>query len=177
MSNQAFVAAFFASVVMAGCQSPDTSRAPATSPIAISDQQKEAAKQAIAGRIDEIIRGASQLNVDAAARPYSSDPGFRIVNPDGSIADFQTMKRSQEEAFKTMASMSFTTTREDFTFLSSELVICTWTGTSEFELKTGEKMKIDPYVGSMVFRKEGAEWKIIYAHETAAAPVAVDRGR
>ena len=51
--------------------------------------------------------------------------------------------------------------------------MCTWTGSSEFELKTGEKMKIEPYVGSMLFRKQKNEWNIVYAHETTVPPVEV----
>jgi hypothetical protein len=31
-------------------------------------------------------------------------------------------------------------------------------------------MKIDPYLGSMTFKKKDNVWQIIYAHETAAAP-------
>lgn len=35
-------------------------------------------------------------------------------------------------------------------------------------------MKIDPYVGTMIFKKNDNEWKIIYAHETTAMPVIVE---
>ncbi len=71
------------------------------------------------------------------------------------------MKRSQEEAFKTLASMNSRTIRQDFTFLSKDLVTCTWIGSNEFQLKTGEKMKIEPYIGSLLFRRKVTEWKII----------------
>jgi len=50
-------------------------------------------------------------------------------------------------------------------------------GRSEFALKTGERMQIDPYIGSMTFRREGTEWKIIYAHETAGQPVPMTAGK
>jgi hypothetical protein len=52
--------------------------------------------------------------------------------------------------------------------------MCTWTGKNEFELKTGDKMKIEPYVGSMLFEKKNHEWKIIYAHESSAQPVKLE---
>jgi hypothetical protein len=35
----------------------------------------------------------------------------------------------------------------------------------------------EPYVGSMTFRKEGTEWTIVYAHETAGQPVTVHAGK
>lgn len=81
------------------------------------------------------------------------------------------MKNAQTEAFKTLASMNFKTIKQDFTFLTKDLIICTWTGENEFELKSGEKMKINPYVGTMIFSKTDNEWKIIYAHETTSAPI------
>lgn len=140
----------------------------------IAEGEKEIARKAISERIDEIIKAAKELDVDAALKPYSSDADFRIVNPDASVTDFQTMKNAQAEAFKTLAALNFRTIKQDFTFLTKNLVICTWTGSNEFELKTGEKMKIDPYVGTMIFRETGNEWKIIYAHETTAAPVTIE---
>ena len=81
------------------------------------------------------------------------------------------MKNEQTAFFGTVKSMRFTTVKGDFQFLSKDLVICTWTGKNEFELKRGGKMKIDPYAGSMLFSKKNYEWKIIYAHESSAQPV------
>ena len=123
----------------------------------ISSDQKETIKKEISERIDEIIKGANELNADIALQPYSNDSSFRIVNPDASVADYQTMKNEQTAFLKTVRQMSFTTVKEDFQFLSNSLVICTWTGKNEFELKSGEKMKIDPYVGTMVFSKKNKE--------------------
>ena len=141
---------------------------------AITLDEKEVIEKAISEKIDEIIKGAKALDVDAAAKPYAAIPEFLIVNPDGTVTDLQTMKNTQTEGFKSLESMNFTTLKKQFTFLSKNIVICTWTGSNEFELKTGEKMKIDPYVGSLVFKKMDGEWKIVYAHETTAAPILVN---
>ena len=139
----------------------------------ISPDRKEAITKEISDRIDLIIKGANELNADVASQPYSNDNSFRIVNPDASVSDYQTMKNDQTAFLKTVKQMSFTTVKEDFQFLSNSLVICTWTGKNEFELKSGEKMKIDPYVGTMLFSKKNKEWKITYAHESTASPVAI----
>ena len=140
----------------------------------ISTTEKESIEKAISAQINEVIKGSKALDVDAASKPYADNAKFRIVNPDGSVTDFQTMKNAQSEAFKTLASMNFITVKKEFTFLSKDIVICTWTGTNEFELKSGEKMKIDPYIGTLIFKKTNNEWKIIYAHETTAAPILVN---
>lgn len=168
---------FFASclfvtfLIVGGCQDIDTSQTASTEETEITASEKEIAQKAITARIDEIIAGANNLDVAAAVQPYSTDPEFKIVNSDGSVSDLETMKRVQEEGFNSLASMNFKTIKQDFTFLAKDLVMCTWTGSNEFELKTGEKLKIEPYVGSLLFRNENNEWKIIYTHETAAPAV------
>ena len=136
-----------------------------------SADEEETAKKEIAGRIEEIIEGGKKLDIDAAIKPYDDSDAFRLVTPDGRVTDYATMKKEQLEFSKQLTSLLFTTVKQDFNLLSKTLLLCTWTGTNEFELKTGERFKIDPYVGSMLFSKTGGEWKIIYAHESAAPPV------
>lgn len=162
-----------ASVLLFSCQTNESKKTDVTQAAEWSSDEKEIARKEISARIDEIIKGAKELNADAALEPYSNDPDFKIVSPDASVADFTTMKHVLTESFQTLASLNFATIQQDFTFLEKDLVMCTWTGMNEFQLKTGEKMKIDPYVGSMLFRRKDNIWKIIYAHETAAIPVTV----
>ena len=166
-------ATLFASILLFGCKNSGEPRKATQEKTEMSSEEKETAKREISARVDEIVKGANSLNVDAAIKPYSNEADFKIVNPDASLADYQTMKNTQNEAFKTLASMNFKTIKQDFTFLETDLVMCTWTGSNEFELKSGEKMKIEPYVGSMLFRKRNNEWSIVYAHETAAPPVTI----
>jgi len=141
--------------------------------VELTADEKGAIKKNILNRIEDIIQGAKELNVEKAASVYSNDPEFRIVNPDGTVTDFETMKKVQSEGFKGLKSLNFTTTKQDFTFLANDLVMCTWTGKNEFELTTGEKMKIEPYVGSLLFKNNAGVWEIIYAHETTAATTLV----
>jgi hypothetical protein len=152
------------------CQSNDAQQPSPASSTELSLNERESIKKDISGRIEEIIQGAKALNIEAALAPYSNDPEFKIVNPDATVTDFAKMKHLQTESFKLLTSMDFTTMKQDFTFLANDLVMCTWTGKNEFALKTGEKMKIEPYVGSMLFHKKENTWAIIYAHETAAPP-------
>lgn len=77
------------------------------------------------------------------------------------------MKEANAESFKQLGLMKFVTKNEKFRFLTKNKVLVTWYGQNEFELKTGEKMEIKSYLGTMLFKKIGNEWKIIYAHESA----------
>ena len=164
----------FSSVLLFSCRSNENRNTADTQKTELSASEKEVAKKEISGQINEIINGVKELNAEAALKPYSNDPDFKIVSPDASVTDFTKMMKVQTESFNSVKSMSFTTVNEDFRFLSKDLIMCTWTGKNEFELKTGEKMKIEPYVGSMLFSKKDNEWKIIYAHESSAQPVKVE---
>lgn len=166
-------AIFSAFLLFTGCNFNSEGNVPSPEKAGMTDSEKETAKKEITARIDEIIRGANQLNVEAALNPYANEESFKIVNPDASVTDYPTMKQMQAEAFETLKSMNFKTIKQDFTFLEEDLVMCTWTGSNEFEMTNGEKMKIEPYVGSMLFRNRNNKWDIIYAHETTAAPVPV----
>ena len=161
-------------LLLFSCKTNDNKNEVDTQTTELSATEKEVAKKEISGRINEIIKGVKELNAEAALKPYSNDPDFKIVSPDGSETDFKKMMKVQTESLHSVKSMSFTTIKEDFKFLSKNLIMCTWTGKNEFELKSGEKMKIDPYVGSMLFSKKDNEWKIIYAHESSAQPVKVE---
>lgn len=161
--------------VLMSCQNSapeQSSTAPDSTSLSASAEAE--AKKAISAQIKEIIKGSILLNADSALKPYADIPEFKIVNPDGSVMGYADMHRYQTEAFATLTAMKFETVKEEFTFLTKDMVICTWIGKNEFTLKTGDKMQTDPYVGSMTFKKINGVWKIIYAHETSAPPVIVE---
>ena len=167
-----FMTIILALTLFTACRNSDHSMKKAEDKELTTDE-KEVIKKAISKQIDVVIQGAKELNVDKAASVYSDDVEFKIVNPDATVSDFANMKKVQAESFKGLKSLNFMTIEQDFTFLSKDLVICTWTGKNEFELTNGEKMKIEPYIGSMLFKNNNGVWKIIYAHETTGAPTPV----
>jgi hypothetical protein len=164
-------------ISISSCQYADNSQGAVFNTTELSPADKEQVKREIAGRIDEIIKGCKQLNADTALNAYWDSADFVIVNTDGSVINFQTMKNTTATFFKSAKYVTYTTVKEDFKFLSKSLVMCTWTGREEYELKTGEHMKADPYVGSMLFSKIGNEWKIVYAHESSTQPVKIDSAK
>ncbi|TXD51489.1 MULTISPECIES: hypothetical protein [unclassified Polaribacter] len=136
----------------------------------LSSIEKETAKKEISARINEIVEGAKQLNIEMAMNPYLDSKDFLIINADGSSLDYSGMKEMNSESFKQMNVLKFTTINEKFRFLTKNKVLLTWFGKNELELKSGEKMKIESYTGTMLFEKINNEWSIVYAHESASQP-------
>jgi ketosteroid isomerase-like protein len=139
----------------------------------MTDIEKEAAKKEISNVGKFVIENAAKLDVETAIKPYLNDSTFLVVNPDGSFGSFEKMKTTNIEAFKQLASFKQTTINEQFRFLTRTEVLYTWFGKNELQLKTGEKVTNESYVGTMLFKKINNEWKIAYAHESAS-PAVID---
>ncbi|WP_445737795.1 nuclear transport factor 2 family protein [Mariniflexile sp.] len=137
----------------------------------LTPQEKEQAKKEISSRIDGIVQGAKNLNIDEAMKAYSNSDDFMLINPDGSSYNYQEMKTVNSEAFEQLRSLEFSTVKKEYRFLAKDLVLCTWFGKNKMEFKTGDKLKTESYVGSMLFKKENEVWSIIYAHESNSTPI------
>lgn len=137
----------------------------------LTSQEKELAKKEISDIGKGVIQSVERLDIESALKPYANSPDFLMINPDGSYADYNGFKSTGTETFKQLHSMKQTTIKEEFRFLTKTQVLYTWFGRNEIELKTGEKIKNESYIGSMIFSKINNEWKIVYAHESASPPI------
>jgi len=136
-----------------------------------TEKEKEIAKKEISNVAKVIIESAEKVDIQSALEPYLNSPEFMVVNPDGSIDNYDNFKINGTESFKQFTSYNQTTIKEEYRFLNKGLVLYTWIGKAEIVLKTGEKMNFDSYVGTMLFRKLNNKWRITYVHETASPPV------
>jgi hypothetical protein len=134
-------------------------------------QKKEIAKKEISDVAKDVLKSINRLNIESALKPYLNTPDFLMINPDGSYADYNGFKSTNTEAFMQLQSMKQTTLKEEFRFLTKTQVLYTWFGKNEIELKTGERIKNESHIGSMIFNKINNEWKIVYAHESKSPPI------
>ena len=136
-----------------------------------TEKEKEIAKKEISNVAKVIIESAEKVDIHSALKPYLKSPDFIVITPDASIDNYDTFKSTNIESFKQFKAYNQTTIKEEYRFLNKDLVLYTWIGKAEIELKTGEKMNFDSYVGTMLFSKLDNDWRITYAHESASTPV------
>jgi hypothetical protein len=134
-------------------------------------QEKELVKKEISDIGKGVMQSVERLDIESALKPWYHSPDFLMINPDGSYADYHGFVSTNTEAFKQLNSMKESTIKEEFRFLTKTHVLYTWFGKREIELKSGEKIKNDSYIGTMLFSKINNEWKIVYAHESASPPI------
>lgn len=131
----------------------------------LTQQQKDQIKSEIKVVCDSITAKIERL--DAGWLDYYLDsPDWGMVNADGSRWDYQTTKKFQPDFFDSLTAWKWTTTRQDFIFLTKDIVICAWDGKDETFLKSGDKITIDPHAYTMVFKKIAGQWKVIYSHDS-----------
>jgi hypothetical protein len=133
----------------------------------LTQQQTDQVKHELKAFVDSMIATSLRLDGEAGIQFYWDSPEFMAINPDGSQSDIQAMKKMADEGVKTIATMSMSATRCDFTVFSMESGMCTWIGKGEVALKSGDKLTYDPDALTMLFRNIDGKWKIVYSHESA----------
>ena len=178
MKTTIFIAAMLLSVL--GCTSQQSDQ--------LTQQQKDQIRKEINVVVDSIFARVERL--DAGWLDYYIDsPDWCMVNADGTRWDYQTTKKVQFDFFNSVISLKWTTTHQDFIFLTKDIVICALDGKDETILKSGDKIKADadlnslygmdetalmsgdkitydPHAYTMVFKKVADNWEIIYQHDS-----------
>jgi hypothetical protein len=158
MKTNIFVAALL--LLCLGCTSQESKQ--------LTQQQKDQIKSEVKAVGDSII--AKWVGLDAGGSQYYSDsPDWVMFNADGTQYDFQTFKKVWIDLNNSVTAIKWTTTRQDFIFVTKDIVICAWVGKDETILKSGDKITYDPHAYTMVFKKIAGQWKAIYSHDSGIA--------
>ncbi len=154
-------------LVVPGCTSPPG--------LELTEQQKDQIKGEIKAVCDSVTGRIAR--VDTGWFDYFADtPDWSQVNADGSRWDYQTAKKFVPDWARAVTSCNWTTTRQDFIFITRDNVICAWDGRNETILKSGDTITINPHAYTMVFKKIAGYWKIIYSHDSGV-PVMAKAGK
>lgn len=106
---------------------------------------------------------------------YSDSPDWVMFGADGSRWDYQTTKKAQA-IFESVASYKFTSTYAHLIFITKDVVISASQDKDEVTMKTGEKMSYDPHAYTLVFKRIGGQWRVVYSHDSGT-PVMQKAGK
>lgn len=140
-------------------------------PAGMTHQQQETAKKEIGDVVNQISRNLEKMDIDALFQPYSNSSDFVFFTTNGSMEDLQQVKTEHAAWFKSLSALKVTKTKDKFTFLPGDDVICSWLGKFDVTLGAGQKLKIDKFGVTYLFRKIDNQWKVIYQHASALPPV------
>ena len=132
----------------------------------LTQQQKDQIKSEVKAVGDSIIAGVERLDGVGAAKHYADSPEWVMFGADGARWDYKTFMKAQPEFDSTVTSWKWTTTAEDFIFITKDVVITAWIGKDVAIMKSGDKISYDPHAYTLVFKKIADQWKIVYSHDS-----------
>jgi len=139
----------------------------------MTPQEQEAAKKELTEAVNAIIQGLEKLDAEVLFQTYSDSPNFILFTTDGTMADYRMAKNHNAEWFKLLSSLKVTTVKEEFSFLSGNVVVCAWRATFDMTFKAGGSPKMD-FAITFIFNKIDNHWKVGY-QQTAALPPAPEK--
>ncbi len=157
-----------------GCNTPAKETATQTTDAsAMTPEQKQAIEQEISSLVKEFFQQVEKLDIETCMTYFENTPDFQAVNPDGTLGDYDALKKLNADGFSQMKTLSVVPAKEVIRVLTDSLVLYTFSMEQNATLKTGQKMKFEHVAGTMLFTKINGAWKATFYHESAAAPVAV----
>ena len=135
---------------------------------ALTDTQRAQLIQEVRAVTSAMGEASQRLDIDAAMKDWLDSPVSLVVGSDGQIADPKVLRESVRSFYESLASLRFTTIREEFRVLAPDLVLQAWCYKVEGTGKKGSQFVIDTETASLLFRKVDGAWKIVFFQESAS---------
>jgi ketosteroid isomerase-like protein len=140
----------------------------------LTDQEKATIKSEVHSVFEKIVENSEAGNLEKATDPYADDPDFICIS-NGAISDYNGFIQSNKEFFDALDHQTFNESAMKFTFIDNKTVILTYGGSALANFKDKQKVKIDPFAATLVFRKMDDSWKVTYSHESGVfTPIVED---
>jgi ketosteroid isomerase-like protein len=137
----------------------------------LSSQDQERIKQEVTQAFQIILQNSERADLDAALRLYSDTPDFVGIFGDGTMNDYKAFEKANREYFDKVSKQQITMLKDKIIILSEDAAIYAWQGKCLVSLKSGRTMSMNPFAATLVFRRIGNEWKVVYSHESSLPPV------
>ena len=160
MIRNVFVATLLLFIV--GCTSPQSDQ--------LTQQQKDQIKLEIKAACDSMVAIWNRADTSRYMQYYADSPDWVCFNLDGSRSDYQALKKSWLDAANSIIDYKWTTTHQDFAFISKDVVLCAWEGNSAMiGRQSGKQLTFDPIAYTAVFKKIAGRWQVVYSHTSATS--------
>lgn len=167
----ALFAALFLLVCTIGCN--PTKQETTTDVPVMTAGKKQAIEQEISGLVKAFFQQVEKLDIETCMTYFENTPDFQAVNPDGTLGDYDALKKLNADGFSQMKTLSVVPQKEVIRVLTDSLVLYTFSMEQDATLKTGQKIKFEHVAGTMLFTRINGAWKATFYHESAAPPVPV----
>jgi hypothetical protein len=119
---------------------------------------------------DKMTRYSEEAQLDSFLSCYDNSPGFLHFSGDGKMRNYEELKKICTEYYSTLKEQKLSTITEKFNVIDTTLVIVGWTGNIIAQFRNGDRMIMNNYSVTNVFKKIDDKWKIIHSHESSLPP-------
>ena len=132
----------------------------------LTGEDKAAIKSEVHAVINNIVASSEALNLEKATESYLNNPEFISIS-NGVISDYKSFLKGNKEHFDAIVAQEYTENDLIFTIIDKKTVILTYGGSALVTMKDQQKVKVDPFLATLVFRKIDDSWKVLYSSEFA----------
>lgn len=156
----------------AGCSAPaKETAAKTTEALALTAEKKQAIETEILGLTKVFFQEVEKLDIERCMTYFANTPDFLAINPDGTLGDYDALKKLNADGFSQMTALKVTAKKESVRVLSDTQALYTFSMSQAGTLKTGQKINYDNVAGTMLFTNINGAWKATFYQESAAPPV------
>ena len=149
-------------------QSPPSPPSTSSQALVLDDAQKARCAQE-ARRVTQALGEACQrLDIDAALKDWLDDGTSLAVAAEGYLVEPKALREGLRAFYASLASLRFTTLRDEVRVLAPDLVLQCWCYQVEGTTRSGTPFTVETETATFLLRKRGGAWKIIFFQESAA---------
>jgi len=120
--------------------------------------------------LDILTTHSESAQTEAFLGCYHNAPEFLAFGGDGQMRNFDEYKKICIEYYTSLKEQKLVTIHKKFNVIDANHVIAGWTGNIDALFRNGDRMIMNNYSVTYVFRKIKDQWKIIHSHESSLPP-------
>lgn len=152
----------FASTILFSCLNRNSTK--------MSEAESDHIIKEVKNVFDEITKYSERAQLDSFLICYDNSTTFLHFSADGKMRNYEELKKICSEYYTSLKQQKLSTITEKFNVINTNLVIVSWTGNIIAEFKNGDRMIMNNYSVTSVFKKIDGKWKIIHSHESSLPP-------
>jgi hypothetical protein len=139
----------------------------------MTDEQKATVKEEGSVVVNEFFDAMKNSNLEKLLTMVENTPDFTYITG-GEILTYEIQKEMAKQYMPYVERQTFITKSEKYVIIDPFCFIYLWQGDNGMYMTSGDTTILEDYVLSYTFKKSDSGWKLVFGHESSAAPLPID---
>jgi len=132
----------------------------------LTEKEKAGIATEIGSVVDHIREAASHADTTGLFEAFKLDDQFLYIETSGAFYNEAQYRAMARKWYGMITAEIIEKGSEKFVYLDHGTVLWSYSGALRLDFKSGEKNRFSPFGMTMLFRKFGTEWKIVFMQES-----------